>query len=120
MFLGYFSKPKISTQQSAEVEANVESLLEMVVDLNERVRSLECVLKDEGIVGVEVEVEEPLGDDLLNKAVALVKNEEKVSVSFLQKNLKISYGLAFRVIDKLEEMKLIGAYRGTGERVVNR
>lgn len=103
-----------------ELEANINSLLEMVIDLNERVRILEGIMSDQGFTAkIPPEIDERGSEGLLKEAEKLVKEEKKASVALLQKVLRISHIRAFRLIEALEEDGVIGPYRGTGERVVN-
>ena len=62
---------------------------------------------DEGIPGG--------GDDIYDRAVAVVKRERKASTSLLQRKLNIGYGRAARLIDRMEEEGIIGADRGAGK-----
>jgi S-DNA-T family DNA segregation ATPase FtsK/SpoIIIE len=55
------------------------------------------------------------GDDIYDRAVAVVKRERKASTSLLQRKLNIGYGRAARIIDRMEEEGLIGADRGAGK-----
>jgi S-DNA-T family DNA segregation ATPase FtsK/SpoIIIE len=55
------------------------------------------------------------GDDIYDRAVAIVKREHKASTSLLQRKLSIGYGRAARIIDRMEEEGLIGPDRGTGK-----
>jgi len=50
----------------------------------------------------------PKEDPLLDTAIALVARERRASVSFLQRQLRIGYTRAARLIDTMEERKLIG------------
>jgi len=55
------------------------------------------------------------GDDIYERAVAVVKRERKASTSLLQRKLNLGYGRAARLIDRMEEEGLIGADRGAGK-----
>jgi len=55
------------------------------------------------------------GDDVYERAVAVVKRERKASTSLLQRKLNIGYGRAARMIDRMEEEGIIGADRGVGK-----
>ena len=55
------------------------------------------------------------GDDIYDRAVAVVKRERKASTSLLQRKLNIGYGRAARIIDRMEEEGLIGQDRGAGK-----
>jgi len=57
----------------------------------------------------------PAGDDIYDRAVAVVKRERKASTSLLQRKLNIGYGRAARMIDRMEEEGIIGSDRGVGK-----
>jgi len=52
-------------------------------------------------------------DPLLPEAIALVRQEGRASVSFLQRRLRIGYTRAARLIDLLEERGIIGEATGS-------
>lgn len=59
--------------------------------------------------------EETNGDDLLvEEAIKLIKSEGHASASFLQRQLRIGYPRAARLMDQLEEMGIIGPSQGGG------
>jgi len=47
-------------------------------------------------------------DTLLNRAIEIVRQEERASISMLQRKLRIGYTRAARLIDRLEELEIIG------------
>lgn len=53
-------------------------------------------------------------DDLINKAIALVRESRHASASLLQRRLRIGYPRAARLIDELEELGIIGPSQGGG------
>jgi S-DNA-T family DNA segregation ATPase FtsK/SpoIIIE len=55
------------------------------------------------------------GDDIYDRAVAVVKRERKASTSLLQRKLNIGYGRAARIIDRMEDEGIIGGDRGAGK-----
>lgn len=58
-------------------------------------------------------------DDLLQEAIALVRERRQASASFLQRQMRIGYPRAARLIDQLEEAGVIGpAETGGRSRVV--
>ena len=57
-------------------------------------------------------------DALFNEAVSLIKNEGKASTSFLQRKLQIGYNRAARIIDQMEEAKIISPANHTGKREI--
>jgi len=54
------------------------------------------------------------GDDVYDRAAAVVKRERKASTSLLQRRLSIGYGRASRIIDRMEDEGLVGPDRGPG------
>lgn len=48
------------------------------------------------------------GDPMLKEAVEVVRREGKASISMLQRRLRVGYNRAARLIDALEEQKIIG------------
>ncbi|MBS1254040.1 MAG: DNA translocase SpoIIIE [Anaerolineales bacterium] len=57
--------------------------------------------------------EEP--DDMLDQAIELIGQHERVSTSFLQRRLHIGYPRAARLTDELEEIGLVGPDEGGGQ-----
>jgi S-DNA-T family DNA segregation ATPase FtsK/SpoIIIE len=58
------------------------------------------------------------GDDLYDKAVALVIRDKKVSTSYIQRCLQIGYNRAARLIDRMESEGLISAPNHVGKREI--
>ena len=50
----------------------------------------------------------PEGDPMLKDAMGVVRREGKASISMLQRRLRVGYNRAARLIDALEEQKIIG------------
>jgi S-DNA-T family DNA segregation ATPase FtsK/SpoIIIE len=59
------------------------------------------------------EDEEP-ADDYLEQAVQLIETQERVSASFIQRQLRVGYPRAARLIDQLEQAGLVGPDEGGG------
>ena len=51
---------------------------------------------------------DPNKDSLYNDAVGLAKSTKKLSISFLQRKLRIGYPRAARLMDELEEEGVVG------------
>ncbi len=71
----------------------------------------------------ELENDEPIlnqdgKDELYNKAVEIIKTEGKASTSFLQRKLGIGYNRAARIIDQMEEEKIISPANHIGKREI--
>jgi S-DNA-T family DNA segregation ATPase FtsK/SpoIIIE len=58
------------------------------------------------------------GDDLYDKAVAIVARERKVSTSYIQRRLQIGYNRAARLIERMEEDGMIGKPNHQGKREI--
>lgn len=54
-------------------------------------------------------------DPLLEKAKELVRREGKASISMLQRKMGIGYMRASRMIDRLEELKIIGLQQANSQ-----
>jgi S-DNA-T family DNA segregation ATPase FtsK/SpoIIIE len=63
-------------------------------------------------VGNNGEDEEGDLDDMLDEAVALVRDMGKASISLLQRHLRVGYARAARLIDIMEERGVIGPHEG--------
>jgi DNA segregation ATPase FtsK/SpoIIIE, S-DNA-T family len=53
-------------------------------------------------------------DDLIPKAIDIVRQTQRASASLLQRRLRIGYPRAARLIDELEELGIIGPSHGSG------
>jgi S-DNA-T family DNA segregation ATPase FtsK/SpoIIIE len=52
------------------------------------------------------------GDPLFNEAVAIIRKEGRASVSMLQRRLRIGYTRASRIVDMMEDKKIVGPPEG--------
>ena len=96
------------------------------------VEQVVAFLKDQGepayLDAVTEEVDGPLGgaeggpastgDDLYDRAVALVAREGKASTSFIQRHLQIGYNRAARIIEEMEAQGVVGKPNHVGKREV--
>jgi S-DNA-T family DNA segregation ATPase FtsK/SpoIIIE len=58
------------------------------------------------------------GDDLYDRAVALVLQERKASTSFVQRHLQIGYNRAARIIERMEKEGVVGPANHVGKREI--
>jgi S-DNA-T family DNA segregation ATPase FtsK/SpoIIIE len=58
------------------------------------------------------------GDDLYDKAVALVARERKASTSFIQRHLSIGYNRAAKIMDRMESEGVVSPANHVGKREV--
>jgi S-DNA-T family DNA segregation ATPase FtsK/SpoIIIE len=78
----------------------------------------ESILKpreDEGAAGGE---EDELSDELYDEAIAIVSEMRQVSISMLQRKMRIGYNRAARMIERMERDGLVGAADGAKPRDV--
>ncbi len=61
---------------------------------------------------------EKTGDELYDRAVALVAREGKASTSFIQRHLQIGYNRAARIIETMEKEGVVGQANHVGKREV--
>lgn len=57
-------------------------------------------------------------DVLLPKAIELAIKNQQISISMLQRRLRIGYARAARIVDEMEERNIIGGYEGSKPRKV--
>lgn len=57
-------------------------------------------------------------EDLVQQAIAVIKENNKASASFLQRKLRLGYSRASRIIDMLEEDGIIGPANGSKPREI--
>jgi S-DNA-T family DNA segregation ATPase FtsK/SpoIIIE len=58
------------------------------------------------------------GDELYDKAVAVVLKHRKVSTSFIQRQLQIGYNRAARLVERMEEEGLVSSANHVGKREI--
>jgi DNA segregation ATPase FtsK/SpoIIIE, S-DNA-T family len=63
-------------------------------------------------------LEDSADDDLLDQAVAIIRETRRASTSSLQRRLRIGYTRAARIMDILEERGLVGPPRGSDPREI--
>ncbi len=58
------------------------------------------------------------GDELYDRAVALVAQEQKASTSFIQRHLQIGYNRAARIVERMEKEGVVGPANHVGKREI--
>jgi len=64
------------------------------------------------------EISEEELDPLYNDALAIVKEERRASISYLQRRLKVGYNRAARIMEQMEKKGVVGPPDSRGERQV--
>jgi S-DNA-T family DNA segregation ATPase FtsK/SpoIIIE len=62
------------------------------------------------------EREEELTDELYGRALRLILESKKASVSLIQRRMKIGYARAGRLMDLMEDRGIVGPYQGSKPR----
>ena len=73
---------------------------------------------EEDDVAFEAEVAGGSGDELYDRAVALIHQHRKASTSFVQRHLQIGYNRAARIIERMEAEGLVSEANHVGKREV--
>lgn len=60
----------------------------------------------------------PSGDDLYDRAIAIVVRDQKASTSYIQRQLQIGYNRAANIIDKMEREGVVSSANHVGKREV--
>ncbi len=68
----------------------------------------------EGMIELAVSEDED-GDQLVEKAIQIVRQSQRASASLLQRRLRVGYPRAARLMDELEEMGVVGPSLGGGK-----
>lgn len=60
----------------------------------------------------------PIDESVYQQAVDLVKNSDRASTAILQRNLRLGYGAAARILDRMEREGIVGRQELSGQRQV--
>ena len=71
----------------------------------------ENLLNSEGEVAGDI-------DELFEEAKAIVQNEKKCSISYIQRRLQIGYNRASRIVEQLEVMGILSSQNSKGQREI--
>ena len=113
-----FLSPKIGSPQRCQGVMVTDHEIERVVNFWKEANKQESVTESPWEELIQAQTETP-DDDLLQKATEVVKKSQRASASLLQRRLRIGYPRAASLIDKLEELGIIGpAVAGGREREV--
>lgn len=66
----------------------------------------------------QVNEEQPIEDELLPQAVKILIEQGQASISMLQRRLHVGYARAARLIDIMEQRKIVGPYEGSKPRAI--
>ncbi|MFQ6676754.1 MAG: DNA translocase FtsK [Fidelibacterota bacterium] len=80
--------------------------------------SLPSIREGQTVDGVTISGDDNGQDDLLNEAIRLVVTHQQGSISLIQRRLKVGYSRAARLIDKMEQIAVVGPFTGSKAREV--
>lgn len=102
-------------------DAEVETVVKFLKTLGEP-EYLDDITSDEGeLQGDASNTDDSSGndgDDLYDRAVALVLRERKVSISFIQRHLQIGYNRSARLVERMENEGIVSPSNHQGKREV--
>ncbi|MCX7976219.1 MAG: DNA translocase FtsK, partial [Bellilinea sp.] len=90
--------------QDQEIERVIDFWQKMLADQTEQTAPWE-----------ELVNQDDEGDDLIEKAIELVRRTQRASASLLQRRLRIGFPRAARLLDELEERGIVGPAQGGGK-----
>lgn len=88
-----------------------------IEDLKIRLKKIEDFLLSLSNARNYIQPENDL-DPLLDQAIVLIKNQDEISASYLQRKLAIGYSRAARILDQLEEQGYLSPEEGAKPRKV--
>ncbi len=107
----FYSAPK-RVQGAFVKDDEVERVVDFLV-ANKSNQYSEDVLDD---IEKKTQIDSKDMDPLFNDAVKIVVMDEQASISYLQRKLKVGYSRAARIVDQMEEAKIIGPHEGSKPR----
>ncbi|TDQ84267.1 DNA translocase FtsK [Dongia mobilis] len=102
-------------------DREVESIVRFLKEQGEPSYIEEVTQDDEeggGLDGFDGEPGGGSGDELYDRAIAIVTREKKASVSFVQRHLQIGYNRAARIIERMEKEGVVSPANHVGKREV--
>ncbi|MGB2782713.1 MAG: DNA translocase FtsK [Atribacterota bacterium] len=111
------SKP-IRAQGAFVVEKEIKNVVSYLMKHCPSVEFEQEVLDYKKNNNILQETEEEEEDELFNEAVSIIINNKQASISILQRKLRIGYTRAARLIDVMEERRIVGPYDGRNPRKI--
>ena len=101
-------------------ESEIESIVAHIKSQNTKEIQKDITIEDEGSSqqGFNLDFENKNVDELYEKAVSIVLEQQKVSTSFIQRYLQIGYNRAARIVEKMEDEGVITEASNSGKRNV--
>jgi S-DNA-T family DNA segregation ATPase FtsK/SpoIIIE len=102
-------------------DREVESIVRFLKEQGEPSYIEEVTQDDEeggSLDGLDGEPGGGSGDELYDRAIAIVTREKKASVSFVQRHLQIGYNRAARIVERMEKEGVVSTANHVGKREV--
>ena len=99
--------------QDTKSPKKIEQLETEVIDLKIRLKRVEDFVRQ--MPSPIDYVPDPNDDELIEEAIAVVSNYDAVSASLLQRRLSIGYARAAKLMDILENKKIVGPSDGSSK-----
>lgn len=95
-------------------DAEVECITQFLKSQGEP-EYVEGITEETGEISLNTEESEKK-DDLFQQAVDLIREEGRVSISFIQRRFQIGYNKAARIVEQMEKEKIVSSPDRTGKR----
>ncbi len=107
-----FLNPEVGTPQRAQGVLLKDDEIERVIAYWQRTLPEQG---EEKVPWEDLVHQDDEGDDLIEKAIELVRRTQRASASLLQRRLRIGFPRAARLLDELEERGIVGPALGGGK-----
>ncbi|MEW6178607.1 MAG: DNA translocase FtsK [Chloroflexota bacterium] len=107
-----FLNPEVGTPQRAQGVLLKDDEIERVIAYWQRTLPEQA---EEKVPWEDLVHQDDEGDDLIEKAIELVRRTQRASASLLQRRLRIGFPRAARLLDELEERGIVGPALGGGK-----
>ncbi len=118
LYLPPASSKLIRAQGAMVTDEEVERLVNYMKEQAEPSFEMEIKNKLDKPAGTPDSIDDGEDDDLVEQAIALIRETHRASTSSLQRRMRIGYTRAARVIDILEERGIVGPPCGAGPREI--
>jgi len=119
LYLGSGSSDLVRLHNAFITLDEIEAMMEHV---RQQPKAEELILpsirEGQTVDGVSIDNGDGDQDELLNEAIHLVVMHQQGSISLIQRRLKVGYSRAARLIDKMEQIRVVGPFTGSKAREV--
>jgi S-DNA-T family DNA segregation ATPase FtsK/SpoIIIE len=98
-------------------DTEVESIVAFLKEQGEPTYVDDVITDTEDMFSLSGEVAD-MGDSMFMQAVELIKRENKISTSFIQRHFQIGYNKAARIVEQMEKQGIVSAANHQGKREI--